>query len=227
MQKSLSTVLIGIYLFLLIPLNIVGHYLGMEVLVQISKPLLLPLLIGVFVITVKSKDSKIFWPFISALFFSWVGDVALMFDTQLPIMFMVGLGGFMVAHVHYVFVFLKSRNTKKSINKSTWLIIPLYVVYTVTLLSFLWPQLGALRIPVLVYALVLMLMGISALIRKPTIGYSYIVLGTILFIISDSSLAINKFHGAFSFAREITMVTYTLAQLLIVLGMSKYLNSKQ
>jgi len=49
------------------------------------------------------------------------------------------------------------------------------------------------------------------------------LLGAILFIISDSVLAINKFYEPFSAAGIIIMLTYAFAQMLIVLGVIKYI----
>ena len=48
------------------------------------------------------------------------------------------------------------------------------------------------------------------------------MIGAILFIISDSVLAINKFYQPFKGAGIIIMLTYAFAQMLIVLGVIKY-----
>ncbi|MGB0805183.1 MAG: lysoplasmalogenase [Salibacteraceae bacterium] len=207
------------------PINLLGHVFHISNLEFYSKPLLLPTLMGYFLSLtngVNSKNKKIVF---GALFFSWVGDVALMYDQQFQAMFMVGLGGFLVAHIHYSYVFIKSGKRVKSITKISWIALPIMVLYTVGLLSFLWPNLGELKIPVFVYALVLLSMGVTALIRNQKTGYVWVLTGAIFFIISDSILAINKFNAPLEWGRVLTMLTYTMAQLFIVIGLAKTLGN--
>jgi uncharacterized membrane protein YhhN len=49
--------------------------------------------------------------------------------------------------------------------------------------------------------------------------------GAVLFISSDSILAINKFYEPFEFAGIAIMLTYGIAQLLITLGALRYITS--
>jgi len=51
------------------------------------------------------------------------------------------------------------------------------------------------------------------------------IAGAILFIISDSLLAINKFYQPFENAGILIMFTYGVAQLLITLGSELYITS--
>jgi uncharacterized membrane protein YhhN len=226
MRFNLSTALLSLYLFVLTPINLFGHFLIQQDLVLFSKPLLMPILIWYFVVFTAGVKSNLKYGVIGALFFSWVGDVALMFDTTMPMMFMVGLGGFLVAHLHYVYVFIKTKNSTELIKKSTWFIMPVFALYAVALLGLLWGSLGPLKIPVFIYALVLMLMGVFAVVRKRNQGYNWVLLGAIFFIISDSILAINKFYSPFELAGVFTMLTYVLAQLFIVVGVTKFIVSK-
>jgi uncharacterized membrane protein YhhN len=48
--------------------------------------------------------------------------------------------------------------------------------------------------------------------------------GALLFVASDSILAINKFYLPFEFAGIFIMLTYGLAQLLITIGAANYVN---
>ena len=52
-------------------------------------------------------------------------------------------------------------------------------------------------------------------------------MGAILFVVSDSLLAFNKFFAAFNNAGLIIMLTYGLAQLFITEGAVKYINSER
>lgn len=226
MNSSLSKGLLAFYLFVLVPTNLLGHFFDVTDMVLFSKPLLMPVLMGLFLTQAKGISSNIKYGVLGALFFSWVGDVALMFDSVYSFMFIVGLGGFLIAHLHYVYVFIKSNKKGSGIPKKAWLIIPVFVVFTAGLISVLWPKLGELQIPVFVYAIVLMIMGITAVSRNVKTGFYWVLFGAILFVTSDSILAINKFYIPFVAARVLTMLTYTLAQLFIILGLSNTIGAK-
>jgi len=51
------------------------------------------------------------------------------------------------------------------------------------------------------------------------------VAGAVLFIMSDSILAINKFYQSFEVAGLGIMLTYGMAQLFIVEGAARYITS--
>jgi uncharacterized membrane protein YhhN len=89
------------------------------------------------------------------------------------------------------------------------------------LVVILYPVLGDLKIPVMIYALVLTLMVLNALFRYGRTSmksFLLVFLGAILFMASDSMLAINKFLQPFSGAGVWIMLTYCVAQFLIVEG---------
>jgi uncharacterized membrane protein YhhN len=84
----------------------------------------------------------------------------------------------------------------------------------------LYSYLDGMRIPVIVYGLVISAMLVLALSLSPLkerIGL-FIVLGALLFVLSDSVLAINKFMRSFTGAGVIIMLTYGMAQFFIVSG---------
>jgi len=93
------------------------------------------------------------------------------------------------------------------------------------LVTVLFPHLGNLQIPVMVYALVITLMSLQALFRygytsKPS--FILVFCGAISFMISDSLLAINKFMQPLPLSGLAIMLTYLLAQYLIVEGVLKH-----
>ena len=49
--------------------------------------------------------------------------------------------------------------------------------------------------------------------------------GALLFVLSDSVLAINKFYQSFEAAGVVVMTTYGLAQLFITEGAIRYISS--
>jgi YhhN family len=67
-------------------------------------------------------------------------------------------------------------------------------------------------------------MGVAAAFRKGSTSYSsytWVLAGAILFILSDSTIALNKFLQHFEAASLLVMTTYGAAQWLIVWGMTR------
>ena len=178
---------------------------------MVAKPMIMASLIG-FYITVERRQSN---AFVLAMIFALFGDVFLLFNGET--FFLMGLGSFMIMQLLYTYLFSRegANDTKKLLKIS----LPI-IVLTLLVISLLWSNLGELRIPVLVYALAISSMVISAIYRKNTLnGYLAVVLGVILFLISDAILAISKFGGAIPYQDIIIMSTYMAAQFLIVRGM--------
>ncbi|GGW31784.1 hypothetical protein GCM10007383_16000 [Arenibacter certesii] len=77
-------------------------------------------------------------------------------------------------------------------------------------------------IPVIVYIIVILIMAITALNRMGTVSrksYALVFLGVFFFIISDSTLAINKFSFPVPMAHFWIMGTYATSQYLIINGL--------
>jgi uncharacterized membrane protein YhhN len=69
-------------------------------------------------------------------------------------------------------------------------------------------------------------MLLLALHTHQLFGYRYFVIGALLFALSDSILAINKFHTSIHFAGVLIMLTYGLAQLFLVKGIVQNSNTE-
>jgi uncharacterized membrane protein YhhN len=92
---------------------------------------------------------------------------------------------------------------------------------------FLKDGLHDMLIPVMVYMFVILLMATTAFLRKGIVNnlsYTLVFVGAIFFMISDSLLALNKFHEPLPFSNISIMLTYSIAQYLIVLGILKQKN---
>jgi uncharacterized membrane protein YhhN len=97
------------------------------------------------------------------------------------------------------------------------------------MLSLLLPTLGNLKIPVFVYAIILstmLLFAFKGYLKWSKPAGSYILLGAIIFVCSDSILAFNKFYKPILFSSFLIMATYLLAQYLIVVGILKLNRTK-
>jgi len=193
----------------------------------VTKPLLTIILFIYCLNEVKEKNKFVFL-LLSALIFSCLGDVFLLFEKSAPYWFIFSLISFLLAHIFYILLFLQIKKQNQPHKKLNWVITLLITGYTTFLFLLLKPSLADLKMPVLIYASVLSIMLLSSVhafdLPKQQFG-KLCAAGALLFLISDSLLAINKFHKPFAGAGFIVMCTYIAAQLLIVLGVTKYLNS--
>ena len=206
--------------------DLIAVYLGKETLRYVTKPLLMPLLVIYFVSAVNFFSSSLKKWIVLALVFSWLGDVFLMFESTNSSFFIFGLVAFLIAHIFYI-LFYENLIQRENIKKNYWLFIPVLIYYAL-LVNILSPNLGDMKLPVRMYGVVISYMLIQALqvgrIRNRPAAVLMIT-GAVLFITSDSILALNKFYKPFEHAGILIMLTYGIAQLLITLGAVRYISS--
>jgi uncharacterized membrane protein YhhN len=152
--------------------------------------------------------------FALALLFSAAGDAFLAYDGKR--MFVPGLASFLVTHLLYAVVFVLATKgaaaPMRAGRKAMLVVIPTFAVaYSVVL----WPKLGALAIPVMLYIAAIVVMTMLSL-RVRTIE---VPLGAVLFMVSDSLISLEKFLWQAAWIGPLVWITYALAQLLITHGM--------
>lgn len=163
-----------------------------------------------------------------AIVFSCAGDTLLMFQGKYELFFMLGLAAFLIAHVFYIFAYRQHQfeDTSNELQGLQKIRFAFPIILSGTgLVVILYNQLGALKIPVLVYAAVLTWMVLSALFRfgkTNSASFAMVFGGAILFMMSDSLIAINKFLDPLPMAGFWIMLTYIAGQYLIVVGISKH-----
>ena len=182
-----------------------------------AKPLLMITLALYFALATKGYPR---WRLvvIAALVFSWAGDVFLISSDW----FVAGLVSFLIAHVLYIFAY---QQTGAASGELQPLDVIKFAVYGVALIWFIYPGLGDLLVPVLVYALVLLGMGVWAHKRRRATSassFKLVALGAILFAISDGLIAVNKFAFPIPAERILVMSIYMTAQYLIVQGLIQH-----
>jgi len=185
-------------------------------LIQYSKPLLMPLLLVMLYSESRGNVTLLTLLMAVALIFSWGGDVALMFGDQY---FLIGVGCFFLAQLTYLILFSKAVNQTM---RFRWYFLIPFIAYGLIFFNRLIPAAGDLAIPLIVYGISLLGMAFMALMRKEVVNaksFTWVFAGAILFVISDSILAFNKFIGAFEAAGFLIMITYLLAQFMICRGM--------
>ncbi|MDY2586742.1 lysoplasmalogenase [Winogradskyella aquimaris] len=186
----------------------------------IAKPAIVTSLIFLFVKTSGSLTNSIRRITLLALGSSVLGDILLMFVDTSTHFFTVGLVAFLLAHIMYILVFLRHRNKQKSAIGFVMLLL----LYAVGLFYLLQDGLGNMLIPVVIYMIVILSMTTTAFLRKGmvnTLSYNLVFLGAILFMVSDSILALNKFYQPIPLSEISIMLTYAAAQFLIILGILK------
>ncbi len=215
--------------WLVVAADIIGIAAGISLVHYIAKPLLMPVLIMYLYILPDASGpsdhvSNLNWFAFAGLFFSWLGDMFLLFETRHPLFFILGLVCFLATHIFYIIYFLKIPSNAVSLLQKQPLLPLAVIAYGIALVGLLFPHLGDLKIPVIIYATVICTMLICSmhLFFKATAPANwYFLTGAMLFVISDSLLAINKFYQPFSFAGLLIMLTYCAAQYFIVNGFIK------
>lgn len=190
-------------------------------LTLIFKPLLVISLLFYLFMEDGHKEKSIIFA-ISGLLLSLAGDVLLIFQEQNSLFFIGGLISFLLAHLSYIFYYVRSSdsiNVKKLKNKTIFILS--MVVYGIILYALIYNNLGSLKAPVLVYTVVLISMNIFAINRYGKVNnesFKLIMIGALYFTLSDSLLAINKFLLPIPLAGGWIMITYSAAQYFITKG---------
>ena len=192
-----------------------------------SKPLILLGLIIYFYQTTRPIASTLLTKSIlAALIFSWIGDILLMWSQ----LFVYGLGSFLMAHICYIIGFRVAQNSPTRVEhvnfvKLFFFNFPIYVA-TAFVFYLINPGLGAMKIPVIAYVIVIVGMVTTARDRfKKCNAASFwqVFIGAILFFVSDGAIAVSRFFQDFQESGIVIIGTYATAQLLIVMGIRSYL----
>ena len=202
-------------------INVASSVVGSEELNRFTKPLLMPLLLFyVYQRSIGNTTLKVLF-LSAAILFSWFGDLALMYQKD-QLYFILGIGLFLIAQGTYV-VTLRKTTFQKPVLKLEW--YPVVAVgYGGTLLYLLLPA-GALTVPIIIYGMVIITMTITAYLRKESTtidSYRFSLIGSILFVLSDSILAINSFKLPIPYSGAFVMSTYCAAQYLLVEGLLRH-----
>ena len=221
MQKRTS-ILLHLLFAVIVAVELTGRYVDEIQLEYMVKPLIMIWIAAYFLLYKQKKKFTV--PVLIAFFFSWVGDNFLMFSGKNELLFFAGVGGFFVAQLTYIYTFATfSEVAKKGVlQKNPVLVIP-FLVYAAGIYILLFPGLEGLMKPIiLIYALSLVGMSMMALNRKGRVGqksFRLVFIGSLLFLISDSMIALDKFYHEFTLAGFWIMISYIAAQYLIMRGL--------
>jgi uncharacterized membrane protein YhhN len=221
MKKNTSLLLHLIFAVIVI-IELTGRLMDNIQMEYFVKPLIM-IWMAVYFLLYKKKSSFTVLVLV-AFFFSWMGDNFLMLSGKNELFFFAGVGGFFFAQLSYIYTFTKfsEKGGRGKLQKNPWLSL-LFLAYVAGMLALLLPGLEGLMKPIItIYALSLILMSMMALNRSGRVGamsFKLVFFGSILFLISDSMIAFNKFHSEIPLAGFLIMITYIAAQYLIMRGL--------
>jgi uncharacterized membrane protein YhhN len=191
--------------------------LDVSILYIAAKPLLMISLALYFIVATKGRPHWCIYV-VLALISSWAGDVFLISDGW----FTAGLIAFLFAHLFYIIAYHKTGAAQGQLRVMD---VVKFTVYGIVLIGVIYPGLGDMLLPVLIYAVVLLFMGVWAHKRRGATSpasFRMVATGAILFALSDGLIAINKFAFDVPAERILVLSIYMTAQYLIVQGLIKH-----
>lgn len=198
-------------------ITIVAEAYQLYDLAHLAKPLT-TLLILFMAVKVRSKYRDRFSALLlPALIFCLAGDIFLMYEHY----FLPGLGAFLVGQLLLTAAFISKRGFRMH-----WPSLLFLALYMGGMLTLIAPGLGEMQIPVMAYMFCIVMMSWQALglyFVQPGRPHALIATGALLFVISDSLIALDKFYMALPMRSLLVLGTYWMALGLIVNG--SYLNA--
>ena len=211
MNLKLFTTIYFIISLLVIFFGTIDYNMG----IYLTKPLIMISIMVFYFLQTQNRQNLQDKLMLIAFFFSLLGDTFLMIKSEK--FFMFGLGSFLITHLFYIFIFSRNRLKKNVLIRISFLI------FSGIMLLILKDNVNkSLLIPIIIYMITITIMAISASERKTNPdSYRLILLGAILFVLSDTLIAIDKFVVPVPFQTFLIMGTYVLAQYLICVGFLK------
>jgi uncharacterized membrane protein YhhN len=211
-----------IFYIILAVSEVLAEITGNYTLVYITKPLLVISLISYFLYSTQGiagfADKNFF---VVALLFALLGDVFLMIRGQ--DLFIPGLGSFLLMQWLYIFVFGKKMKQTIFTSRSLLTLLP-FLIYAALLFFLIAKKLTGpvLKCAIGVYALSISIMAWTAFLGiKSAPSRNLIFIGALLFLLSDSLIAVGRFLSPVPMQDLLVMGTYAAAQILITTGLIK------
>ncbi len=157
---------------------------------------------------------------LAGMVLSFCGDMALMFMNASKKAFRIGLVLFLLGHIAYIVVF----TLFSGFQESDWISGLVLAAAAVCIYRYLLPNLGDMKIPVLLYVVI-----ISVMVNRAVSVFSgtyfnqtqaiLITAGALLFYVSDVILALHRFRHQWRYGR-INLAFYYTGQVLTALSAS-------
>ena len=221
-MKKNTSLLMHLLFAVIVMVELLGRLLDRTQMEYFVKPLIMIWIAVYFLLCARKTSFTV--PVLLAFFFSWVGDNFLMLSGSNELFFYAGVGGFFCAQVSYVYTFIKfsEKGGKGFLQQNPWIAV-FFLAYMAGILYLLFPGLeGMMKVVITIYAFSLILMSMTALNRSGRVGalsFRLVFIGSLLFVLSDSMIAIDKFHSDLPLAGFLIMITYIAAQYMIMRGL--------
>jgi uncharacterized membrane protein YhhN len=197
--------------------NVAAVLTGASTTATLTKALLMPLLLAWLLTATRGRLTLPLRLLAVGLVFAWFGDLLL--EGSGDAYFMAGIAAFMAMQICYLVAF--TRIPGPGLVRAWKIALVPYLVLWLLLNFLVGPGVGSLRIPVMIYSVVLIAMAVAALdlvIRVPQDKGWRVAIGAGLFVVSDALIALTTF-GPLSSSNAMSgliMATYIAAQALIV-----------
>lgn len=220
-MKKINKPLHAIF-FIIVILEIISRWFDNQSLEYVAKPFIMVWITVYYVLNERRNNLSI--SLLLAFFFSWLGDIFLMLAHKNELLFFAGVGGFLLAQCFFIYTFLKADGSNKIglLSKKPFFLV-FFLIVLLMMVWYLFDGLEGIMIPiVIVYGLSLVGMSAAAFNRlgKANISsFRLVFYGSVAFVISDTLIAVTKFKADIPKASLIIMVTYILAEYMIMRGM--------
>jgi len=182
-------------------------------LVYALRPLTMAAVIALAAWRISGRPSLYEIFIIAGLGASLAGDVFMMLRRK---KFLEGLAAFLIAQILYSAAFLATMPAHLSLGTA----LP-FLVYAMFMMRILVPRAGGMKAPVVVYILAITVMAALGAERYIVVGGIrpfYAFAGALLFVVSDSILAVNRFVKTIPAAQILILSAYFAAQYLFALS---------
>ncbi len=215
MQYGIAVVVLAVFVFLLIR----AEFAEKRKLIYLFKPVSSAILVAILFLSMMRQGcyrSEYTLALMSGIFLSFCGDVALMFKSKTA--FRTGLSLFVLAHLAYAIVFTRFNG----VWPLDWISGIVLVVLGVAVYGYLLPGIRNMKVPVLIYVIVISFMVNRA--ASAFFGHYFTPLqafmmttGAGLFYVSDVILAAAAYRLHFRYHR-ISLAFYYSGQALIMIS---------
>lgn len=221
-MKKYRLLLIALFLLIVI-VQLISSWTGNIRLEFWAKPWIMAWITAWFLIF--SRKNSFASEVVVAFFFCWLGDILLMLSHFIDFLFYAGVGSFFIGQLNYIRIFIRHAEKEAAglIRLRPVFLLP-YLAYLALILVILLPVVdGFMGAVIFLYGISLTGMSAAALNRRGRVSdrvFWPVFLGSVFFVLSDSLIAFNKFHTDFAGSAFVIMLTYILAQVLIMWGLT-------
>jgi uncharacterized membrane protein YhhN len=184
----------------------------------ITKPFLM-LLLALYYTAAATEPNPVL---LAAIACGWMGDIFLMIPDPAKTrrFFKPGLAAFLIGHVLYIAVFAAFLPRAATVPVWGWASLAVYVAVGAIGYRLIAPHAGKM-LPAIIAYIIIVLMGASTILPLGSVNTTGAVMamaGALIFMVSDTVNAYNKFAREIPCERLYTMSTYLGGQFLLVQG---------